>query len=230
MRLSGRVATAAAVLALLVGCGNDKSGPNPMVSAIGAMAKQGVAKVKAKKAEGGQPATKAATPAELRGQLEAAGKPVLLVSSKTLGQTGFLGISDAKGDVVTWRTPDGATFSQRNGVLIQTRGLGADLMSAQAPSVGQLMQPGTSYQRIYYFLGDDDQGTRRTYDCKTTIVGKESIDVLGRSFGATHVTELCERPLGKVTNDYWIEGSSIRQSRQWVSGAIGYIDFQRVID
>ena len=224
-----KLVTAAVVLALLSGCGNEKSGPNPVASAIGAMAQQSVAKVKAKKS-GGTSTKKAATPAELRAQLEAGGKPVLLVSSKTLGQTGFLGIFDSKGEVVTWKTPDGATFSQRNGVLIQTRGLGADLMSAQAPSVGQLLQPGTGYKRIYYFLGADDQGTRRTYDCTTAIVGKETIEVLGRSHAATHVTETCTRPNGKVTNDYWLEGQSIRQSRQWVSGMIGYVEFQRVID
>ena len=229
MSLAAKFATAAAVLALLAGCGNDKSGPSPMVAAIGTMAKQTVAKAKAKKS-GGQPAGKAATPAELRAQLEAAGKPVLLVSSKTLGRTGFLGVRDAKDDVLTWETPDGAAFSQRNGVLIQTRGLGADLMSAQAPSVGQLLQPGTSYQRIYYFLGDDDQGTRRTYDCITSVVGKESIEVLGKTHDATHVTEVCTRPQGKLSNDYWVEGGSIRKSRQWVSGFVGYIDFERVID
>lgn len=229
MRILEKVAAAAAVFAVLAGCGNDKSGPNPMVSAIGAMAKDSVAKVKARKSDT-QATAKTPTAGELRSSLEAGGKPVLLVSSKVLGQTGFLTIFDAKGDVLTWKTPDGATFSQRNGVLIQTRGLGADLMSAQVPSVGQLLKPGNSYQRIYYFLGDDDQGTRRTYECVTTIVGKESIEVLGRKHGAIHVTETCERPLGKLTNDYWIEGSSVRQSRQWVSGAIGYIDFQRVID
>ncbi len=224
-----KLAAGLALVAILGACGNDKSGPNPMVSAIGAMAKDSVAKVKARKA-GGKSGGKAVSDEERRAKLEEAGKPILRVSSATLGQTGFLTVLDDKGDVLTWKTPDGATFSQRSGVLIQTRGLGADLMSAQAPSVGQLMQPGTSYQRIYYFLGDDDQGTRRTYDCTTTIVGKERIEVLGRSHRATHVSETCERKLGKLTNDYWIEGASIRQSRQWVSGAIGYIEFQRVID
>lgn len=218
-----------ALLAFLGACGNDKSGPNPMVSAIGAMAKDSVAKVKTRKS-GGKSGGKAVSVDERRAALEKAGKPILRVSSATLGQTGFLTILDAKGDVLTWKTPDGATFSQRDGVLIQTRGLGPDLMSAQAPSVGQLLRPGASYQRIYYFLGDDDQGTRRTYDCTTAIIGKESIEVLGRSHQATHVTEQCERPLGKLTNDYWIEGELIRKSRQWVSGAIGYIDFERVID
>lgn len=219
---------AVAAVVLLSGCGNEKSAPNPLVSAIGSMAKQTVAKGKA--SGGVASPAKAATPAELRSELEKAGKPVLLAASQTLGQTGFLTVLDAKKDVLTWRTPDGATFSQRNGVLIQTRGLGADLMSAEAPSVAQLLNSGTAYSRIYYFLGDDDQGTRRTYECRTTLVGRETIDVLGKSHSTTHVTEICERPLGKLTNEYWIEGQSVRQSRQWVSAMIGYIDFQRVID
>lgn len=223
-----KLVAAVVAVALLAGCGSEKTGPNPIVSAIGTAAKDGLAKVKSRKS-GGEADRKSVSPAERRAALEAAGKPVLRVSSKVLGQTALLTIVDAKGDVVTWKTPDGATFSQRNGVLIQTRGLGADLMSAQAPSVDQL-RSGGSYQRIYYFLGDDDQGTRRTYDCNTTVVGQESIEILARAHTATHVTEVCERPLGKVTNDYWIEGRSIRKSRQWVSGPIGYIEFERVID
>lgn len=221
-----KLAAGIALLVVLAACGNEKTGPSPMVSAIGAMAKGSVAKVKS----AGTPGGKAVSADEQRAALEAAGKPILLVSSATLGQTGFLTLFDTKGDVLTWKTPDGVTFSQRGGVLIQTRGLGADLMSSQAPSVEQLMRAGKGYQRIYYFLGDDDQGTRRTYDCTTTIVGKESIEVLGRTHQATRVSELCERPLGKLTNDYWVEGTSIRKSRQWVSGAIGTIDFERVID
>lgn len=228
MTLTVKLAAAVAALALLVGCGNDRGGPNPVVAAIGGMAKTSMAKAKAKKAGGEAPAAAPVTPADQRAKLEAAGKPVLLVAAASLGRTALLTIGDAKGDVLTW-TADGATFSQRNGVLIQTRGLGADLMSADAPSVGQL-RSGASYQRIYYFLGADDQGTRRTYDCTATVVGPESIKVMARSHATTRVTEVCERPLGKVTNDYWIEGATIRQSRQWVSGAVGYVEFQRVID
>jgi hypothetical protein len=95
-----------------------------------------------------------------------------------------------------------------------------------------LLQAGRPYQRVYYFLGADDQGTRRTYDCATSIVGTESIEVLGRSHSATHVTETCTRisGSGKITNDFWIEGSLIRQSRQFVSSGIGFVDFARVID
>jgi hypothetical protein len=225
---TGKLAAAVAVLALLVGCGNDKSGPNPVVAAIGGMAKSSMAKAKAKQAGGQAPASAPVTPADQRAKLEAGGKPVLLVAAAALGRTALLTVRDTKGDVLTW-SADGATFSQRGGVLIQTRGLGADLMSAEAPSVGQL-RSGASYQRIYYFLGPDDQGTRRTYDCTSSVVGPESIEIMARRHATTHVTEVCERPLGKVTNDYWIEGTTIRQSRQFVSSGVGYVEFQRVID
>jgi hypothetical protein len=225
-----RLVAALVILATLAACGNDRS-PNPIASAVGAMAKAGAAKLKGGKTDAA-PAAQAPSPEALRAELAKAGQPVLLVTSQALGQTGFLTISDAKGGVLTWTTPDGATFSQRNGVLMQTRGLGADLMSAQVPSVGQLLQTGTPYQRIYYFLGADDQGTRRTYDCATSLVGKEQIDVLGKAHTATHVTETCTRSAGtaKLTNEFWIEGSTIRQSRQWVSAGIGFVDFARVID
>jgi len=223
----GAMRLVAAVLALTMvsACGNDRSGPNPVAATLGTMAKASVAKINSRKAEGGS------TPAPItRSDLEKYGKPILRVTSTTLGQDGFLTISDAKGEVETWATPDGVSFSLRNGVLIQTRGLGADLMSAQVPGVSQLAASGSSYQRLYYYLGADDAGTRRTFDCVATVVGKETIEIMGRSHKVTHVTETCARMGGERKNEFWIEGSTIRKSRQFISGPIGYIDFERVVD
>jgi Group 4 capsule polysaccharide lipoprotein gfcB, YjbF len=223
-RATGLVAAAVA-LAVLGACGNDRPGPNPVVAAFGSMAKASVAKIKARKS-GGAPAAAPIT----RADLEKYGKPILRVTSKSLGQDGFLTISDAKAEVVTWATTDRVTFSLRNGVLIQTRGLGADLMSAEAPTIGQLSAPGTTYQRIYFFLGSDDGGTRRTYDCATSVAGRETIEIVGRSHQTTHISEVCSRPGTQIANDYWIEGTAIRKSRQWTSGRIGYVEFERVVD
>ena len=230
MKSKARLLVALVALAAVAACGNDRS-PNPLAAAVGAAAKNSVAKLRGNTAPA-VPSAQPASPDEVRAELAKAGKPVLLVSSQALGQTGFLMVSDAKGGVLTWATPDGATFSQRDGLLIQTRGLGADLMSAQVPTVGQLLQAGTPYQRVYFFLGADDQGTRRTYDCATSVVGRETVEVLGRSHATTHVTETCTRSSGggKLSNEFWIEGAMIRQSRQWVSAGIGFIDFARVID
>jgi Group 4 capsule polysaccharide lipoprotein gfcB, YjbF len=220
-----KLIAAALALACVGACGNEKSGPGPVASAISSMAKASVAKVKARRSGG----TAAAAPVT-RADLEKYEKPILRVVSKPLGQDGFLTISDEKGDVLTWATTNGVTFSQRNGVLIQTRGLGADLMSAQVPSVGQLSATGDAYQRVYFFLGADDGGTRRTYDCVTSVVGRETIEVIGRSHQTTHISEVCTKLGTQLKNDYWIEGATIRKSRQWTSAGVGYIEFERVVD
>jgi hypothetical protein len=223
--IPAKLAAAVVALSLIGACGNEKSGPGPVAAALGSMAKATVAKVK-----GGKPDGKAAAAPVTRADLEKFGMPILRVTSKALGQDGFLTISDAKADVVTWATSDGVTFSLRNGVLIQTRGLGADLMSAQVPSVAQLSTPGGTHQRIYFFLGPDDGATRRTYDCATTLVGRETIEVIGRSHPVTHMTEVCARGNTQITNEYWIEGASVRKSIQWTSVQMGSIEFTRVID
>jgi hypothetical protein len=224
VNVAKRLCAATALLGLLAGCGNDTGGANPLVAAVGQMAKASLAKGK-----GDAAAAKPAPAAVSREELAAFGKPILRVRSERLGQDGFLIIADQKDTVVTWTAQGQANFSLRDGVLIQTRGLGPDLMSAAAPSVGQLAS-GASYPRVYYFLGEDDRGTRRSYDCVATVIGRESIEIVGRTHKVTHVSEQCSRPNGSVTNDYWIEGNTVRKSRQWASSRVGYVEFEKVID
>jgi len=104
-------------------------------------------------------------------------------------------------------------------------------MSSNVPTVGQLLQDGGSHQRQYFFLGANDQPTRRTYDCTVTIVGSEEIEIFERTHKVTHSSEACQRPQsGKITNDFWIEGQTVRKSRQWTSAMAGFIEFERVVD
>ncbi|MES2916626.1 MAG: YjbF family lipoprotein [Pseudomonadota bacterium] len=224
MRLRKRLAFATIVLAFLAGCGNDTGAQNPVASAVGQMAKAGLSKGRGGKAA----ASPAAAPAS-RQDLAAYGKPILRVRSERLGQDGFLTLADAKANVLTWTAQGQATFSLRDGVLIQTRGLGADLMSAEAPSLAQLTS-GASYTRVYFFLGEDDRGTRRTYDCVASAAGREQVTVVEKVHAVTRVSELCTRPNSKVANEFWIEGKTIRKSRQWASSRVGYVEFERVID
>ncbi len=211
---------------VLASCGSEKYTGSPLVQAVGAVAKATVGKVAAKRAD-----PNAATVAPVtRGDLEKFGLPILRAVIPARGADAFLTISDTKGGVVTWSTTDSTTFTLRDGVLIQTRGLGPDLMSAQAPTLGALRVDGSKYQRIYFLLGADDRSTRRTYDCTVSIVGQEVIEVFGRSHKVTHVTESCSRPQDSIANEYWIEGSVIRKSRQLASGGAGFIEFEQVVD
>ena len=229
LKIFRRLTASALVLALLAGCGSEKQEGSPLGQAVGAVAKTAVGAIAARRAA--RSGTAPAAPAQVtRADLEAYDMPILRAVIAARGADAFVTITDQKGSVVTWSTTDGTTFTLRDGVLIQTRGLGPDLMSAKAPVVQQLLTNGGTHQRVYYFLGADDRSTTRTYDCTVAVVGSETIQVMGKSHATTHVTETCARAQGSITNEFWIEGKMIRKSRQLASGGAGFIDFERIVD
>ena len=219
-----RLVAILAASALLSGCARTEL--SPMMAAVGTMAQATVGQVKARRAQAAGVTAKPAT----RAEIEAYDMPILRAVIASRAADVFLTISDTKGSVQTWATTDGTTFSFRDGVIIQTRGLGPDLMSADAPTIDQLLQNGATYPRRYFFLGADDQVTRRTYDCTVTVLGRDSITILERDHAVTHVKEDCARPQGTVSSEYWIEGRTVRKSQQWTSGLVGVIVFERVVD
>lgn len=218
---------AGVLLALLAGCGSDRAEPSALATTVVTVAQSALSSVQAMRR--GQEQTAAPAPLT-RADIEKYGVPILRTVIATRGADALLTITDTKGDVVTWSTTDGTSFTFRQGVLIQTRGLGPDLMSAEAPSVAQLLRNGGTHRRQYFFLGADDATTRRTYDCTATVAGQETIEIFGRSHRVTKVSEVCSRPQGGITNEFWIEGQTIRRSRQLLSGGVGFVEFERVVD
>ena len=58
----------------------------------------------------------------------------------------------------------------------------------------------------------------------------QAVTIYARTHPTRHVAEVCQRAQGGITNEFWFEGGSLRQSRQWVSPDAGYASFFRVID
>jgi hypothetical protein len=226
---TSRLVVGLVVLTVLSGCGNDNvdvDGP-PLVATAGKMVMSAVAERRAQRSGAGAKADKGPS----RAELEKAGAPVLRAKIPARQNDAFLTILESRDDVVVWTTSGGITFALRNGVVIQTRGLGPDLMSSTVPSVGQLLQDGGTHQRQYFFLGPNDQPTRRTYDCTVASLGADDIEIMGRAHRVVRTTEECTRPQsGKITNEYWIEGRTIRKSKQWISALVGTVQFDRIID
>ena len=164
-----------------------------------------------------------------RSKIEALNIPILRATVPARGIDVLLSIREQKGNVVTWEAAGGYTFTFRDDVLIETRGLGPDLMSASAPSSAGIAA-GSVAARSYFFLGDDDVTQRRDYRCTPQTVGAEAVTIYGRTHQTQHVTELCLRSQGKVTNQFWFERGKLRQSRQFVSPSAGYALFARVTD
>lgn len=229
-----RAGLAALVAGLaLAGCGNDRSasGGEAFLAAGRVLSEQ----VRALRpggagggANGGQPVSRALV-ADFP-------DPLLYAQIPARGADGLLGMIARNGDAVTWATPDQITLTLKGGMVVATRGLGDDLMSAQVPDVAALADAGggRALRRHFHIAGDEGR-RREDFRCAIAVTGPETIEVLERRHETLHLTETCADPATPgapvFVNEHWIEpGGLMRRSRQWLGAAIGHIELQRVVD
>ncbi len=173
----------------------------------------------------------AATIAAGRALLQQAGQPILLVQDPSRGLAAFMAPLGVNGDVVTWATPDYLTIGLRDGIVISTRGFGADLMSASAPTAARIALGSGRHQRLYYYLDGADQTQALRYDCVLSSEGPEVITLLGKSHQTRKVAESCSGDHGSFVNHFWFEGQShLRQSSQLRAPGVGNLQLERIID
>lgn len=212
------ILTIAAVLALGA-CGNDEgatSNFNDIRKALSPKLNQDAAVANA-------PIT--------RDAIRQLGVPLMRGTVPARGTVGFMGVLDTKGDIVNWQTTGRDGVVLQRGVLLQSRGLGDDLMSARAPSAGQIIQGSGTFQRQYIYLDGADQEVRWDYACSFAPAGPETIQIVGLAYATQRVTETCRGAPGVITNQYWIEsGGNIRQSVQWISKGVGYMKLESLIE
>ncbi|MES2665655.1 MAG: YjbF family lipoprotein [Pseudomonadota bacterium] len=212
----------AALALLLAACGSDPA-EAPLLGALAVVAKTAVA-------PRATPAPAAAA-SVTRQQVTDAAVPLIRVRIPSRSIESFITRRDSNSGTETWFTNDGTTFTLRNGVLISTRALQPDLMSAATPTVAQLSRAGGSHQRAYFILGDNDGMQRLSFDCTVASQGSVRLTVIERVYATTHMQETCTGDAGKIVNDYWIErGSTIRQSRQWTNPTVEYTEIAKLTD
>ncbi len=231
---AGKILFWATLTIALVGCGTDKSG---MMTALPVkdIVKAQIERMKALPTPPANPAPAveldAATLAEGRKALEASGTPVMAVSDPTLGIATFMTPIGTNSGVITWANPAHQTVSTRNGVILATRGLVTDLMSADAPSAEQLRSGQGTYRRVNYILDGADRTRGLEMTCRLSVSKGETIAILGKSYVADRIDEVCKGAAGEMTNVYWFDESGvIRQSRQARSPGVENLLLQAIID
>jgi hypothetical protein len=138
------------------------------------------------------------------------------------------------GSVRLWRSEDGAQLVTRNGVLINTRGLGGDLIAAQ-PSLRGTAGPASGLHTLRVHDGNKGQATV-SLRCDVVDMGAKTIEIIERNHSTRHVQQRCEGPgapfEGVVVNDYWIDSARpiIWQSRQWAGPTVGYLSLRRLVE
>ncbi|PTE16521.1 hypothetical protein C5F44_01310 [Fuscovulum blasticum DSM 2131] len=210
MRRAFPLAVLLAAGLVLAGCG----GKSPLTAVMGS----------AQKIIGGKKQAAPGRSTLTAAEIAAYDKPLMRVQIAALGLDSYLTLRDRDGDVATWQAPTGATFSLRDGVLIETRGLSLDLMSSAAPSPAQLARTGAPYSRTFFVSGFENDVDQRSYTCSTEAVPDEA----PARRHLRHLRETCQRSGGKLTSDYWIDGRTVRASRQWAGPGAGFAVFETI--
>jgi hypothetical protein len=193
----------ALALAVSVGaCGNDTTQPG--------VGKAVVASLKGRLA-GGEEAPRptadqlrAAITPEFRAQ--SGNKPLLIVTSQRVPVSSILTMFAENGGVRTYLSPDQISFSLRNGVLVATRGLGDDMMSADVSDVLPRIRAGTGRAvRIHRYLDGENRIILASFVCDYDR-GAEGV-----------VEERCRGEDHNFVNRYSLgSGGRIVISDQWV--------------
>ena len=155
--------------------------------------------------------------------VEALTGPVMRVDIPSRGASAALSRVAVNKDVETWLATDNISLSFRQGVLVASRGLGFDLMAADAQNSLDAIagQRDEVYRRQMRYLTGDHHSAYLTAGCSMTFVGPETKG--GQRL--QRLEERCQARANLFTNIFWLNDSGqIVQSRQWVSPEIGYLN------
>ncbi|MEH6645316.1 YjbF family lipoprotein [Sulfitobacter sp.] len=162
--------------------------------------------------------------------------PVIQINPEVLGGSDFLTRAATRhdsvlGTVEVWNSSDNAQIILRNGVLVGTRGVGSDIIAADANVTVRALQSGANASGVRrYTISDGDVTTTDyVFSCDLRNLGREEISVANQSLEAIHMTEVCiggHQKIVRLSNDYWVQPGSglVRKSRQWVSPSAGHFE------
>lgn len=170
-----------------------------------------------------------------RADLDRADRAYLEVTMEARDIRSYLEISDRlndhrPGELVVWRNIDGSTMTMREGVLIQTRGIGGDLYSNDVVVSARRPGPLRGGARTLRIRALDNKVVPLLFDCELTDLGQELLEVVELKYQTRHLRESCVGEDGSFANDFWIDVGAglVWQSRQWAGPEIGYILTRRL--
>ncbi len=214
--MTKRIRMTAALLGLgmLAGCGGAAGLTGALQGAIAPLVGTQPAAAPAASAAGAAGAGGAVDPSSLR-----------QVSLNTLGLTGTATRLIDNGASASFAGPQGFTYTMRDGMLVSTRGLGDDLMAADArQSRAALRAGGGQARRVHETLDGLDRIERAEFDCTVTPKGVETVELGTRRVQARRFDEACRGAALIFDNYYWLDAAGeIISSRQFVSRGVAYL-------
>lgn len=166
-----------------------------------------------------------------RAAIDARPQPLLLAELPSLGTVGLMTPDGSRDGVTTWHQGNAAAVTLRDGVLIATRGLGFDLMSADASATISALQGAKSgpYPRLASYLDGENRTVMRGLSCTMAPPRPEAIVSFGLTFQTRRFDETCHLAGNRIENSYWLEADgTMRRSRQWVGPQVGMLVIEKL--
>jgi len=121
--------------------------------------------------------------------------------------------------VSTWVGVDGSQILLEDGILVGTRGFGADVLASDISESAALIHTlGTgNATRVMTLLDGDDHAVSRAVRCIIAPSGTDTVPLQNRSVFTHTMTETCRNGDIQFSNYYWVVPGSgeILQSSQW---------------
>lgn len=227
IKFASRTIGAGLIAALLAGCSSEQ-GDSVNLTKVLATTLVGVVKTRRSDA----PQRVVLTP-EMYAKINV---PMLQVNPVASGGSDFLQRANSRRDslpgaVEVWNSSDNAQVFLRNGVVIGTRGIGSDIIAADANYTINALRTGASGSgnRTFIVSDGDVTTTKAQYRCEIRNLGSERITVVNRGFTVNHFSESCSATIAgraDLHNEYWVEHGTgvMRKSKQWVGPVAGYFE------
>lgn len=219
-----RAGMAALLMVALGACSN--TGPTPVVETF-----RTIGTSMGKSAVDTRNAREVLTPAIL----DEIRQPYLLVEIPSRQASASRTLFHQRGSIQDWRGADGISIILQDDVLVATRGLGADLLSADpVPPAVLRASRSEAYTRVYRHLDTENRLVTESYRCSTTPGGAAQVDLIARQVATRRIIETCRGANDAqlpVINQYWVGTSDglMWKSRQWVSQSVEYATFHHLV-
>jgi len=160
---------------------------------------------------------------------EAAGAPALIMSLQSIPNafTAFVRqTTNAKGEE-TWISLDKLSMGMKDGMIIATRGLGADQLAGDPYQTLAALKAGRNgiTERFITHINGESQAETLAFRCSVTFQKQAPVDLGGYTANTDLYYEDCRNTQTKFRNFFWVERGSrkIVQSRQWISESLGSV-------
>jgi len=137
----------------------------------------------------------------------------------------------SNGTVEVWKSSDDAQIFLRNGIVVGTRGVGGDIIAADANVTVRSLKTRSGGSGIKTFTVSDGDVTTTEYRfrCDLRNLGIKEISIVNLMVTVDHIGEDCiGGPSGEtvIRNDYWVQQGTglVRKSRQWMGPKTGYFE------